>query len=61
MWPISHPLESDERVSPQVNLTTTTVRDLKALLAPETNLPVDDQVLVYNAKTLSGEWVWHIY
>ena len=38
-----------------MNLATTTVRDLKVLLAPETNLPVDDQVLVYNAKTLSGE------
>ncbi len=37
-----------------MNLDTTTVRDLKVLLAPETSLPVDDQVLVYNAKTLSG-------
>ena len=30
------------------------MRDLKVLLAPETNLPVDDQILVYNARTLSG-------
>ena len=38
-----------------MNLDSTTVKDLKVLLAPETGLPVDDQILVYDGETLSGE------
>ena len=41
-----------------MDVDTTTVGDLKALISPETGLPVDDQILVYNSKTLTG-WYRH--
>lgn len=37
----------------RVNVNTTSVRDLKVLVSPEANLPVDDHILVYNGETLS--------
>lgn len=39
-----------------MDVDTTTVGDLKALLSPETGLPVHDQILVYNGKTLTGRY-----
>ena len=35
-------------------MDTTTVKDLKLLLEQEGVIPVNDQILVYNAKTLTG-------
>lgn len=46
-----------------MNVDTTSVRDLKELLAPETNLPVHDQILVYNGRILAGGcgWGWSLF
>lgn len=48
----------------KVDVDKTTVLDLKKLISadPEAGFPVDDQILVYNGKTLTGGCgmeVWH--